>query len=113
MRGPHAMNMDQLISRLARRSSAPAATLGLLIALASAHAADWPQWRGPNGDGISAEKNVPTKWSASENVVWKTPLPGLGHSSPVVWRDSVFLTTALSNSQERLLLRLDAPTGKI
>ena len=83
------------------------------MALASADAADWPQWRGPNGDGISAEKNVPTKWSASENVVWKTPLPGIGHSSPVVWRDSVFLTTALSNSQERLLLRLDAPTGKI
>lgn len=85
----------------------------LLTMIASAHAANWPQWRGPNGDGISVETNVPVKWSPSENVVWKTPIPGEGHSSPVVWGDSVLLTTAMPNTQERLLLRLDARTGKI
>jgi hypothetical protein len=87
-----------------------AACIGLA---ASAHAADWPQWRGPNGDGISPETNVPVKWSATKNIAWKTAIPGEGHSSPVVWGDGVFLTTALPVSQERLLLRLDARTGKI
>jgi hypothetical protein len=93
-----------------RKASAP--TL-LLLLFASAQAANWPQWRGPNGDGISLETNVPVKWSASENVVWKTSIPGEGHSSPVVWGASVFLTTAMPNSQARLLLRLDARTGNI
>ena len=85
----------------------------LLLAPLSTPAANWPQWRGPNGDGISPETDVPVKWRATENVVWRTPVPGEGHSSPVVWQDSVFLTTALSNSQDRLLLRFDARTGKI
>ena len=97
----------------AGRQFLPAAALLLLLAALSAPAANWPQWRGPNGDGISPETNVPFKWSATENVVWRTPVPGEGHSSPVVWQDSVFLTTAVSNSQERLLLRFDARTGKI
>lgn len=95
------------------REFCPAAALLLLLADLSAPAANWPQWRGPNGDGISPEINVPVKWSATENVVWRTPVPGAGHSSPVVWQDSVFLTTAVSNSQERLLLRFDARTGNI
>jgi outer membrane protein assembly factor BamB len=90
-----------------------AAALLVVLANLSTPAADWPQWRGPNGDGISPETNVPVKWSATENVVWRTLVPGEGHSSPVVWRDSVFLTTAGSNSQDRLLLRFDAPTGRI
>jgi len=90
-----------------------AVPLLLLLAAVSAPAANWPQWRGPNGDGISAETNVPVKWSATENVAWQTAVPGEGHSSPVVWQDSVFLTTALSNSAERVLLRFDARTGKI
>jgi outer membrane protein assembly factor BamB len=80
---------------------------------APGHAANWPQWRGPNGDGISPETNAPVKWNASENVAWKATIPGEGHSSPVVWDHSVFLTTALPDSQERLLLRLDARAGKI
>jgi len=77
------------------------------------HSANWPQWRGPNGDGISPETNVPVKWSATENIAWKTPIAGESHSSPVVWDGTVFLTTALPGTQERQLLRLDARTGKI
>lgn len=94
------------------RQSYPTAALLLLLATLSAPADNWPQWRGLNGDGISAETNVPVKWSASENIAWRTPVTGEGHSSPVVWQDSVFLTTAVSNSQERLLLRFDTRTGR-
>lgn len=54
---------------------------------------NWPQWRGPNGSGISNEKNLPTEWSTEKNIVWKTPLPGRGHSSPIIWGNRIFLTT--------------------
>lgn len=98
--------------KLARRDFFLTAALLLLLTALSAPANNWPQWRGTNGDGISPETNVPVKWSASENIAWRTPVTGEGHSSPVVWQDSVFLTTAVSNSQERLLLRFDTRTGK-
>jgi outer membrane protein assembly factor BamB len=58
-----------------------------------ADAENWPQWRGPQGRGISGEKNVPTKWSKSENVAWRLPLPGPAGATPVVWGDRIFLTT--------------------
>lgn len=95
-------------------SSGGAARAALLLAVsvAGVQAENWPQWRGPRGDGISLEKRAPVRWSTNENILWRTALPGTGHSSPVVWRDSVFVTTALSNSQERILLRLEARTGK-
>ncbi|MDQ3803715.1 MAG: PQQ-binding-like beta-propeller repeat protein [Acidobacteriota bacterium] len=57
--------------------------------------ANWPQWRGPEGAGVSAEKNLPEEWSETKNVKWKTPIPGKGHSSPIVWGKRVFLTTAV------------------
>ena len=83
------------------------------ITCATARAEDWPQWRGPRGDGTSVESNIPVRWSATENVRWKTPIPGKGHSSPVVWGDQIFLTTCLEGDQERMLLCLDRVSGKI
>jgi outer membrane protein assembly factor BamB len=56
---------------------------------------NWAQWRGPGGQGVSDETALPIRWSATENVRWKTAIPGLGHSSPIVWGDRVFLTTAI------------------
>ena len=56
---------------------------------------NWPQWRGPAGQGISFEKNLPTTWTATKNIKWKTPIEGRGHSSPIVWGKRIFLTTAL------------------
>ena len=56
---------------------------------------NWPQWRGPGGLGISTEKNLPAEWSATKNIKWKTAIAGLGHSSPVVWGNRLFLTTAI------------------
>ena len=54
----------------------------------------WPQWRGPNGTGVSETSQPPIHWSPTENVVWKTPIPGKGHSTPVVWGKAIFVTTA-------------------
>lgn len=56
---------------------------------------NWPQWRGPGGDGVVASAALPLTWSSTENVAWKTPVEGRGHSSPVVWGDRIFLTTAI------------------
>jgi outer membrane protein assembly factor BamB len=74
-------------------------TVLLLSALAfhlpPVSAADWPQWRGPAGQGISTEKNLPTEWSSTKNVQWKTAIEGRGHSSPIVWGNRIFLTTSI------------------
>jgi len=56
---------------------------------------NWPQWRGPGGSGVSTEKNLPTEWSETKNVQWKTEIPGRGHSSPIIWGKKIFLTTSL------------------
>lgn len=76
-------------------------------------AENWPGWRGPHSDGTSSESGFPIKWSATDNVTWKTPIPGTGHSSPVVWNDRVFLTACDEQTKERLLLCLDRDDGTI
>jgi outer membrane protein assembly factor BamB len=87
--------------------------LGCAAALAlPAHAGNWPRFRGPNGTGVSDDKNVPVEWNASQGVLWKVPLPGAGNSCPVVWGDRLFVQSATTDGKERLLLCLDAATGK-
>jgi len=76
-------------------------------------AEDWPGWRGPRGDGTSTELNVPVRWSKTENVHWKTAIPGKGHSSPNVWGDRIFLTSCLEREQTRLLLCLNRIDGRV
>src|SRR5215468_2573770 len=66
--------------------------LGLALFLLPAGAADWPQFRGPGGLGISQEKGLPESWDATKNLAWKAQLPGPGGSSPVVLGDRVFVT---------------------
>lgn len=69
--------------------------LGVVLGVASTCSAEnWPNWRGPRNNGISGEKSVPVKWSATENVAWHTKLPGPAGASPVVWGDNIFLTSA-------------------
>lgn len=63
-----------------------------IVLSTSAFAADWPRFRGPTGDGLTTETNLPLKWSEKENLVWRTELPGPGSSSPIVSGDRVFLT---------------------
>jgi outer membrane protein assembly factor BamB len=74
-------------------------------------AEDWPGWRGPRGDGHSADSGFPQQWSATENVRWKVPLPGPGNSTPIISGDSVFLTCASNAGKIRSLLCLDRRTG--
>ena len=72
--------------------------LGILavffFSLTAVQAENWPQWRGPALNGVSSEKNLPVKWTTEENVVWKLALPGLSGSTPIVWRDRIFLSVA-------------------
>jgi outer membrane protein assembly factor BamB len=75
-------------------------------------AADWPGWRGPNGTGVSPEKNLPVKWSATENVRWKVPLQGAGVSTPIVSKDHVFLTASEGRNDKLLMLAFDRQSGK-
>jgi outer membrane protein assembly factor BamB len=83
--------------------------LAALLAL-PAVAADWPQWRGPNGDGVSAETGLPLRWSESSGVLWKQPLEGPGSSSPVVSAGAVFVTE--QDGDDLFLLKFDAVTGR-
>ena len=75
-------------------------------------AENWPGWRGPSGDGISAGKGIPTKWSSKENIAWRIAVPGEGHSSPIVWGDKVFLTSSLTEKNKRILLCIDRLSGQ-
>jgi outer membrane protein assembly factor BamB len=84
----------------------------LMVAAARAPAEEWPAWRGPRGDGTSTETGVPVTWSAAANIVWKTAVPGKGHSSPVVWGDRVFVTACIEGEEKRVLLCFDRRTGK-
>jgi outer membrane protein assembly factor BamB len=78
-----------------------------------AGAADWPRFRGDNGTGTSQDRDVPVEFSEGQNLVWKTPIPGLGNSSPIVWGDRIFLQSASADGKERLLVSLNLKDGKI
>jgi outer membrane protein assembly factor BamB len=71
-----------------------AATL-TLAASAGLSAENWPQWRGPNSQGVSGEQQVPTEWAPDKNIAWKVELTGTGASSPVVWGDRIFVTAQI------------------
>lgn len=74
-------------------------------------AADWPAWRGPLGTGVSDEKNLPVKWGPNENVHWRAALPEPGNSTPIVWKDRVFLTQAVG--KERTLMCFHRADGRV
>lgn len=83
----------------------------LLLGPSAVHAENWPAWRGPTGLGISSEKELPTKWSATDNVKWKIALPDEGNSTPIVWGDKIFLTQATEKGKKRALWCLDRKDG--
>jgi len=90
-----------------------ASALGVLVALSTnLTAANWPAWRG-DGTGVSAEKNLPLKWSTNENVRWRVPLPERANSSPIVWRDRVFVAQAVGGENRRTLMCFDRKDGKL
>src|SRR5215467_4244884 len=87
--------------------------LVLLLLPGAAPAENWPGWRGPDHDGVSPEKGLPTRWSTTENVRWKAELPGAGVSAPVVWGERVFVTASDGRLGDRLhLLCFHRDSGK-
>lgn len=74
---------------------------------------NWPRFRGPNGQGHSAETGLPVHWSSTSNVAWKTAIPGEGWSSPIVWNGKVFLTSVTENGSKCHVLCVDAAQGNI
>ena len=79
-----------------RRMLMAAAMAACAAAVVSAD--NWPQWRGPSLNGASAEKNLPVKWSATENIAWKLPVPSRSGATPIVWNDRIFLNVALQDA---------------
>ena len=72
--------------------------VGVIAQRNSTNASHWPQWRGPDFNGM-ARSDAPTKWSDTENIKWKATIPGRGHSTPVMWGDKIFLTTAIPTTK--------------
>src|SRR5262245_60248845 len=83
-----------------------------LLAMCS-RAENWPGFRGPTGQGVSSEKNLPVHWAAESNVVWKAAVPGEGWSSPIVWGDKVFVTSATDRGTKCHVVCLDRKSGKV
>ncbi|HKD38485.1 MAG TPA: PQQ-binding-like beta-propeller repeat protein, partial [Pirellulales bacterium] len=81
------------------------------LAPAAASAGDWPQWRGPEGTGVSRERNLPINWNNERGIIWRTEIPEWGDSTPCIWGDAIFITT--QHDDNLLLLRINKPDGKI
>ncbi|MGB7344933.1 MAG: PQQ-binding-like beta-propeller repeat protein [Pirellulaceae bacterium] len=89
------------------------ATVSLVVCSgANSRADNWPQWRGPSGDGVAISGDPVTSWGADKNVKWRVDLPEAGNSTPIVWGERIFVTQPLSDSKERSLLCLERSTGK-
>src|SRR5215471_2737995 len=99
------MRRRRRMSYFFHRICLAACSATLFVALTAPLGAQWPQWRGPDGLGISNEKNLPIEWSVAsgdspaKNILWNTEVPGRGHSSPIVWGNRVFLTTSIKGEQ--------------
>ena len=93
---------DMSMMQYKRATFGIAAVLTALFMAPTVHAADWPGWRGPTGAGYTEEKDLPLTWDGKtgENVVWKIALGGVGNSSPIVWKDRVYVTTSAKQARE-------------
>src|SRR6187399_504605 len=86
---------------------------GELIPVDGEGAKYWTRWRGPSGQGAVAGVNYVDTWSDTTNVKWKVPVPGFGHSSPIVWKDHIFLTTARDGGAKLSMLAFNRADGKL
>jgi outer membrane protein assembly factor BamB len=85
--------------------------LFLVIVASLAYADNWPQWRGPTMNGVSSEKNLPLAWTTEENIIWKLALPGFSGSTPIIWRDRIFLNVA--EGSDLYLWTVDRKSGTL
>jgi hypothetical protein len=88
---------------------------GLLILtlMSTSVAGNWPGWRGPTGDGVASDDKAPLKWSVEKDLKWKVKVPRKGHATPVIWEDALFLVTAIEETGERILIRMDRKSGEV
>lgn len=86
--------------------------LPLVLFSVPVRADNWPAWRGPQGTGVSTERNLPLTWGPKENIRWKVALPAPGNSTPIVWGDRIFLTQALDGGKRRALVAFQRSDGK-
>ena len=93
-------------------AAAPASNVVEMIAVEGEGAKYWPRWRGPSGQGYVSGTDYVDTWSSTDNVKWRTAVPGLGHSSPIVWRDRIFLTTATLNGDRMSMLAFNRANGE-
>ena len=80
---------------------------------ATALGANWPAWRGPEANGVTSEPQLPSEWSDSKNIRWKTPLPDRGNSTPIVWGNRVFITQSIDAENRRTVMSFDRANGKL
>src|ERR1700730_10906545 len=73
---------------------------------------DWPAWGGSRADGTSNERGLPLVWGPGKNIRWKVTLPEPGNSTPIIWRERVFITQSLDKGRRRALMAFDRATGK-
>jgi outer membrane protein assembly factor BamB len=88
-------------------------SIALIAPRLGAEEANWPEFRGPNGNGTSASTNLPLHWSEQQNIKWNTPIHDRAWSSPVIWGDQIWLTTATTNGQELFAVCIARDTGKV
>lgn len=101
------------LTLLAQPEMTPGADAGVLMVADEGDATRyWARWRGPSGQGVVAGSGYPDRWSPTQNVLWKTAVPGTGNSSPIVWRDRVYLTGARDSGQRVSVMAFDRATGK-
>ena len=105
----HPVNPDTLVPM--SWVSRVAVLTACILSVASAE--NWPGFRGPTRQGVSSEVEVPLHWARDNNVFWKTPIPGSAWSSPIVWGNRIFLTTAVDGGSSCHVLSIDARTGRI
>lgn len=94
-------------------TQAPADTAVRMIVDEGEAARYWARWRGPSGQGVATGTGYPDRWSASENIRWRVEVPGTGNSSPIVWRDRVYLTTARDSGRRLSLLAFNRTDGSL
>lgn len=87
--------------------------LTFVLAASTLVSANWPAWRGPAGDGVSAEKNLPVRWSPTENIAWKLQLPQWSGATPVIWGDTIFLNVAEADGDKLSLWAVSRAKGEV
>ncbi len=88
-----------------------AIALSVMALVGRAEGENWPQWRGPQGTGVSGERDLPLAWTSERGILWRTELPEWGNSTPAIWGESIFVTT--QRGEDLLLLKLSKRNGKI